>query len=195
MAQAIAVMRSPDPRHRRRWAAYPSTRLNALAYRWATSADAAELARLNQLLVREGADFGPDEIGFLHRRMREWLASGLYRAVLFVDADGRTLAYALFRESDEEIYLAQFLVLPHARRHGVGHAAIERLRRDIWRRGKRLTLDVLAQNRAALDFWHGMGWRDCAMTLEIPVADTPPATEAVQRTGLQSPTFANARSA
>ena len=141
--------------------------MNALTYRWASLADAAELARLNQQLVREGADFGPDDLRFLHDRLRTWLASGAYRAVLFVDEHERTVAYALFRESADEIYLAQFLVLRHARRHGIGVAAIERLRRDIWQRGKRLTLEVLVQNRAALDFWHQLGWRDCALTLEI----------------------------
>lgn len=140
--------------------------MNALTYRQANVADAPELARLNRQLVREGADFGPDDLRFLHDRMRTWLASGAYRAVLF-DENGETVAYAVFRESVEEIYLAQFLVLRHARGHGVGHAAIERLRREIWPRGKRLTLDVLVGNRKALDFWHDLGWRDCALTLEI----------------------------
>ena len=150
--------------------------MNTLSYRWATAADCAELARLNQQLVREGADFGPDEFSFLYERLQAWLDSGVYRAVLFTDTGNRTAAYALFRESAEEIYLAQFLVLPHARRHGLGQAAIDCLRREIWRPGKRLTLDVLVQNRAALEFWHRLGWRDCALTLEIPVAPAPDAT-------------------
>lgn len=140
--------------------------MNAISCRWASVADAPELARLNRQLVREGADFGPDDLYFLHDRMRTWLASGAYRAVLF-EADGETVAYALFRETADEIYLAQFLVQRHARQHGVGHAAIARLRRDIWPRGKRLTLDVLVGNRRALAFWHDLGWRDCALTLEI----------------------------
>lgn len=126
---------------------------------------------MNQQLVREGADFGPDDLEFLQSRMHSWLSSGAYRAVIFGDEHGDTVAYALFRENADEIYLAQFLVLRHARRSGVGHAAIDRLRQEIWRGGKRLTLDVLVQNRRALEFWHQLGWRDCVVTLEIPEAE------------------------
>lgn len=139
-----------------------------MSYRWATPADAAQLARLNQQLIRDGADFGPDNLDFLDRRMHAWLADGSHRAVLFADGEGRTVAYAVFRDNGEEIYLAQFLVVKGARGHGVGHAAIELLRQEIWQGGKRLTLDVLIGNRPALAFWHQLGWRDCALTLEIP---------------------------
>lgn len=140
-----------------------------MSYRWATPADAGELARLNQQLISDGADFGPDDLEFLIRRMRDWLAHGGYRAVLFTDAAGNTVAYALFRDGAEEIYLAQFLVVRAARGHGVGHAAIALLRNEIWQQHKRLTLDVLIGNHAALEFWHQLGWRDCALTLEIPL--------------------------
>lgn len=140
-----------------------------MSYRWATPADAGELARLNQQLIRDGADFGPDDLEFLIRRMRDWLAHGGYRAVLFTDEAGNTVAYALFRDAAEEIYLAQFLVVRDARGHGIGQAAIALLRSEIWQQRKRLTLDVLIGNRAALEFWHQLGWRDCALTLEIPL--------------------------
>jgi GNAT superfamily N-acetyltransferase len=167
--------------------------LSTLSYRWAVAADCAELARLNQQLVREGADFGPDDFSFLHERLQAWLDSGAYRAVLFTDASGRTAAYALFRESADEIYLAQFLVLPHARRHGLGQAAVDCLRREIWRPGKRLILDVLVHNRAALEFWHRLGWRDCVLVLEIPVV--PGADSAVRPPAPRAATADTARQA
>lgn len=173
--------------HPRRWAAYLSNRLNALSYRWATPADAEELARMNQELIRDGADFGPDTLEFLVPRMRGWLASGTYRAVMFEDETRRTVAYALFRDGTDEIYLAQFLVLRHARGHGIGHAAIEHLRRHIWQSGKRLTLDVLVQNQPALEFWHQLGWKDCALILEIPVLHAETAVPRAVETGSAVP--------
>jgi GNAT superfamily N-acetyltransferase len=142
--------------------------LDTLHYRFATVADCAELAALNRLLIEQGADWGEPDPAALERRMRRWLAADDYRAVLFHATDGTTLAYALFREHAGEINLGQFLVLPHARRHGIGRRAVELLRAHIWPTGRRLTLEVLIDNHAARDFWHALGYRDCAVALEIP---------------------------
>jgi GNAT superfamily N-acetyltransferase len=165
--------------------------VDALSYRWATPADADELALLNQQLVQDGADFGPDNLEFLTRRMRGWLTDGVHQGVLFLDAQDRTVAYAIHRDNGEEIYLAQFLVVKTARGHGVGHAAIDVLRRHIWQGSKRLVLDVLVSNRHALDFWHQMGWQDCALILEIPVnaASSPDATPAALRSSIDAQSF------
>ena len=140
----------------------------ALRYRYATPDDAPLLARLNVQLVESGADFGPAEPDWLEQRMRQWLRSGRDRAVLFEDARGKLLAYAVYEEQAEEIYLRQFLVLDAARRHGVGRQAFALLRTQIWSAGKRLTLEVLTANRAAYRFWRSLGYRSCAVTLEIP---------------------------
>lgn len=149
--------------------------MNNLQYRFAGAADAPLLARLNAQLIAAGADFGPADHEVLERRMRRWLGSGRDHAVLFGDGRGRVLAYAVYREDEAEIYLRQFLVLDAARRHGVGRRAFALLRRDIWSRGKRLTLEVLSGNRAGLCFWRALGYRDCAVTLEIPAGAPAPA--------------------
>ncbi|HWY24993.1 MAG TPA: GNAT family N-acetyltransferase [Nevskia sp.] len=149
--------------------------MNALRYRYATSDDAPLLARLNAQLVAEGADFGPADPGYLEQRMRRWLSSGRDHAVLFEDSRGRLLAYALYEEQAQEIYLRQFLVLDAARRNGVGRQAFRLLRSEIWSARKRLTLEVLSSNQAGYRFWRSLGYRNCAVTLEIPAPAAQPA--------------------
>ena len=141
--------------------------MSTLHYRYAGLPDQQLLAQLYRQLIEEHADTGEAELPRLLRRVRQWLSRG-YRAVLFESAAGETLAYALFREHHREIYLRQFLVLPQARRHGVGRQAMDLLRGRIWPAGKRLTVEVMTSNPDGYRFWHAMGYRDCAVTLEIP---------------------------
>ena len=101
----------------------------------------------------------------LEERMRDWL-SGEYRATIFEDG-GEVVAYALFREQPEEIYLRQFFVVRHRRRQGLGRRAWELLRSQVWPKTKRLTVDVLVSNTNGHAFWRAMGYRDYCLTLEI----------------------------
>ncbi|MBL6752317.1 MAG: GNAT family N-acetyltransferase [Nevskia sp.] len=151
--------------------------MNAIVYRFATPDDAPLLARLNAQLVEEGADFGPADPEYLEQRMRRWLKNGQDHAVLFESPRGEVLAYAVYKEYAKEIYLRQFLVLQAARRHGVGRRAFDLLRSEIWCREKRLTLEVLSTNQAGYRFWRSLGYRDCAMTLEIPAPAAKPAAQ------------------
>jgi predicted acetyltransferase len=105
----------------------------------------------------------------LEQRMNGWLSSE-YMAMLFEDG-GEAVAYALYREQPEEIYLRQLFVVRNRRRKGIGRTAVEILRSKIWPKNKRLTVDVLVQNTAAIAFWRSVGYRDYCLTLEIlPVA-------------------------
>ena len=110
----------------------------------------------------------------LEQRMKSWLASE-YAAVIFED-DGAVVAYALYREQPEEIYLRQLFVVRHRRRQGMGRQAVEILRSQIWPKNKRLTVGVLVRNTAAVAFWRAVGYRDYSLTLEI----LPAATAAVR---------------
>ena len=98
--------------------------------------------------------------------MRAWLASGEYRGIIFEDGN-EVLAYALFLETDGEIYLRQFFVVRQHRRRGVGRSAIQELLSNVWLPDKRLTVSVLVQNEAGVAFWRAMGYTDYDPTLEI----------------------------
>jgi ribosomal protein S18 acetylase RimI-like enzyme len=44
---------------------------------------------------------------------------------------------------------------------------VEILRSKIWPKNKRLTVEVLVQNEAAVAFWRAVGYKDYSLTLEI----------------------------
>ena len=134
-------------------------------FRHATSKDCALLAELNHQLIRDEGHRNPMTVSELEQRMQGWLASE-YAAVIFEDNEG-VAAYALYCEQPEEIYLRQLFVVRNRRRQGVGRQAMELLRTRIWPKHKRLTVQVLVQNEAAVAFWRAMGYRDYSLALEI----------------------------
>ena len=138
---------------------------SALSFRFAALADCRALAELNHQLIRDEGHRNPMTVPELDQRMRSWLA-GEYQAVIF-EADGGIVAYALFREEPEEMYLRQLFVVRHKRRQGVGRKAVEILRSQIWPRNKRLTVEVLVANKDAVAFWRAVGYRDYALRLEV----------------------------
>ena len=107
----------------------------------------------------------------LEQRMRGWLARE-YVAILF-QQDGEVVGHALYREQPEEIYLRQLFVVRNRRRQGIGRQAVDILRSQIWPKNKRLTVDVLVHNTAAITFWRAVGYKDYCLTLEIMPAPKP----------------------
>jgi len=136
-----------------------------MTFRRATLSDCARLAELNHQLIRDEGHRNPMTVSELEQRMNGWLA-GEYTAVLF-ENDGEVVAYALYREEPEEIYLRQLFVSRLRRRQGLGRQTVEILRSQIWPKHKRLTVGVLVQNTSAIAFWRAMGYRDYSLTLEI----------------------------
>ena len=136
-----------------------------MTFRFADPSDCPLLAELNQQLIRDEGHRNRMTVPELEQRMRSWLA-GDYRAVMFEER-GEVVAYALFCEQADEIYLRQLFVVRHRRRQGVGRRAVETLRSEVWPKTKRLSVEVLVQNEAAVAFWRAMGYRDYALTLEI----------------------------
>jgi len=136
-----------------------------MKFRPATVADCSLLAGLNHQLIQDEGHRNPMTVAQLEQRIRDWLA-GEYRAVVYED-NGEVVAYALFQEQPEEIYLRQLFVVRHRRRQGVGRRAVEILRSEIWPTTKRLTVDVLATNKTAIAFWRSVGYEDYSLTLEI----------------------------
>jgi len=135
----------------------------------ATLDDSALLAELNHQLIRDEGHRNSMTVPELELRMRGWLAAE-YVAVIF-EEDGEVVAYALYCEQPEEIYLRQLFVTRNRRRMGLGRNAMEILRTKIWPAHKRLTVDVLVQNTTAIAFWRALGYKDYCLTLEsLPVA-------------------------
>ena len=101
----------------------------------------------------------------LEQRMRGWLEAD-YTAIIFEEGV-QLVAYALYREQPGELYLRQLFVVRNRRRQGIGRAAMEILRTQIWPKNKRLTVEVLIRNTAAVAFWRAVGYQDYSLTLEI----------------------------
>jgi hypothetical protein len=76
-------------------------------FRRATSNDCALLAKLNHQLIRDEGHRNEMTVPELEQRMKNWLASE-YSAVIF-EKDEEVVAYALYREQPEEIYLGAVL--------------------------------------------------------------------------------------
>ena len=142
-----------------------------MKYRHAKTNDCALLAELNHQLIRDEGHRNPMTISQLQERMQHWLAEG-YVAVLFEDGKD-IVAYALYHESPEKIYLRHLFVVRNRRRQGIGRKVVGLLRAKIWPKDKRLTVDVLVHNTSSVAFWRAVGYQDYALSLEIlPVAST-----------------------
>jgi predicted acetyltransferase len=135
--------------------------------------DCPLLAELNHQLIHDEGHRNRMSVAELKQRMRVWLLSD-YRAVIYED-NGEAVAYALFREQPEEIYLRQFFVVRHRRRQGIGRRAVQILRSEIWPKNKRLTVDVLVTNKTGAKFWRAVGYAEYSLTLEIvsPILPVP----------------------
>jgi GNAT superfamily N-acetyltransferase len=140
-------------------------------FRSATSDDCPLLAELNHQLIRDEGHRNKMTVPELEQRMRGWIASE-YTAIIF-ENNGQVVAYALYREELDELYLRQLFVTRGRRHQGIGRAAMEILRTQIWPKNKRLTVEVLAKNTAAIAFWRAIGYQDYCLTLEILPATNP----------------------
>ena len=139
-----------------------------MEYRLANTDDLDLLAEWNHQLIRDEGHRNRMTVPELKERMRCWI-HGEYTAVLFFE-NGHSLAYGLFREQEDEIYLRQFFVKRDLRRKGIGKKTIEYLVREIWSPAKRLTVEVLSQNQDGIEFWKAMGYKEYCLILEkMPV--------------------------
>jgi GNAT superfamily N-acetyltransferase len=133
--------------------------------RKATETDVSLLAKLNRQLIQDEGHRNHMALPELAERMRNWLQSG-YEAIVF-EQDGTPVAYALYRQDPDSIYLRQFFVDRRHRRLGIGRQAMQILLSQVWPRGLRITVDVLVKNRIGYAFWRSIGFQDYAITLEM----------------------------
>ena len=145
---------------------------DVLRYRPATVADADALGRLNHQLIRDEGHRNPMTLEELSARMRTWIAEEGYEALLGFDGEA-LVAYVLWRDEPEAVYLRQIYVQREYRRQGVArHLVLSVFER--WP-ARRLAGAVLAGNARALAFWRRMGYRDYAVMLErLPLEEREP---------------------
>jgi len=125
---------------------------------------------MNSRLIRDEGHRNPLTLPELEERMRQWLITGEYEAVLF--GRPQPVAYALFRRDGDSIHLRQFFVERESRRKGIGRTAFAILTRDHWPVGMRIAIDVLVDNDAGRAFWSHLGFREYALTMQlVPVAE------------------------
>jgi len=136
-----------------------------MLYRLASLDDTEVLGELNYQLIQDEGHRNPMTVPELVTRMRGWLETE-YRAYIFED-DCATVAYALYREDKDLLYLRQFFVQRDKRRAGVGQQCMKILFSEVWPKDKRITVDVLCQNEVGVAFWRAMGFTDYCLTLEI----------------------------
>jgi GNAT superfamily N-acetyltransferase len=139
--------------------------MTSFTWRHASQTDIRLLAALNRQLIDDEGHRDTMSIAELADRMRAFLAAD-YRAALF-ERDGRLVAYALWAERGDGLYLRQFFVVREARRGGIGRQAMAILRQEAWPQDARLYLEVLTGNTRGLAFWRALGFADYALTLEL----------------------------
>jgi ribosomal protein S18 acetylase RimI-like enzyme len=137
-----------------------------MRHRIAKPADSEILGELNHQLIKDEGHRNSMSIPELVERMRGWLMTD-YRASIFEDDSGILLAYALYKEEKDHLYLRQFFVQRHKRRSGIGRQCMKILFSEVWPQDKRITVEVLSHNSAAIAFWRSVGFTDCGLSLEI----------------------------
>jgi GNAT superfamily N-acetyltransferase len=136
-----------------------------MLHRFASIEDAKLLGELNHQLIQDEGHRNRMTVPELIDRMRCWLETD-YRASIFED-DSDIVAYALYRDEEEHIYLRQFFVQRHKRRSGVGRHCMEILFSQVWPKDKRITVEVLCPNQIGIEFWRAVGFTDYCLTLQM----------------------------
>lgn len=136
-----------------------------LTWRPAREGDSPLLADMNRQLIQDEGHWNRMDPAQLETRMRGWLAER-YKATVF-ETDGKTAGYALWREETDLVYLRQYFTCRDMRRLGIGRRAMRLLREEVWPGDKRLVVEVLLGNAAAISFWKAVGYREYCLKLQI----------------------------
>ncbi|MFR3728649.1 N-acetyltransferase family protein [Lacrimispora sp.] len=133
-----------------------------ITYRYAEKKDAG----LILYFVRELAVYEKllDEVVATEESIEEWIFEKKKAEVIFVQADGKEVGYALFFHNFSTflgragIYLEDLYVTPEYRGHGLGKALIKKLGSIAVERGcGRLEWSCLDWNTKSIEFYRSMG--------------------------------------
>lgn len=124
--------------------------------------DVSELALLNKQLIEDEKSDNAMNIVELEKRMKEFLETD-YSAYFFVK-DSQIIGYALIRNTNDPVYLRQFLIDRNYRRHHYGTQAFQMLLKYL--DTKELDLEVLPWNKSGLAFWKHCGFGETCITMK-----------------------------
>ena len=136
-----------------------------LVFRFATFDDVGLLAEMNQRLIRDEGHRNKMQLNELEKRMSNFLKAG-YNAVI-VCRDDEDIAYALYKQETDWMYLRQIFVKEQMRGKGVGRKLIEWLKDGPWEGCEIIRTDVLVNNKSGLRFWEAMGFGTYCITMEM----------------------------
>ena len=134
-------------------------------FRFAICDDVRLLAEMNQELIRDEGH--RNKMGFeeLKERMADFLQTG-YTAVI-VSQSCEDVAYALYKQEQDWMYLRQIFVKKYVRRKGIGRMLIEWLKDGPWKGSEIIRTDVLINNKSGLRFWEEVGFGAYCITMEM----------------------------
>lgn len=118
--------------------------------------DADILAELNKELIEDEQHPNQMNISQLTERMREWLATDYI--CYMAKEKGSIVAYCLYRDDGVYYYMRQLYVDRVHRRKGIATRLLDWLSENVWT-DKKVRLDVLAHNEAAVAFYKRYGFR------------------------------------
>ncbi len=133
-----------------------------LTYRYATEADSALILQF----IKDLAEYEKllDQVVASEELLRDWLFEKKKAEVLFAEADGTEVGFALFFHNFSTflgrsgIYLEDLYVKPEHRGRGYGKAILKRLAQIALERGcGRLEWWCLDWNQASIDFYLSLG--------------------------------------
>lgn len=138
----------------------------------ATSAEAELLAALNVQLDQDEPYPYRLPQSALAERMRRWIESGEHHVLLF--RRGAVIAgYAVWRPEDRGAYLRHFFICRDQRRQGLGRAAMQLLRRDVFPKDRPIQIETAIGNQAGIAFWHALGFEDFGLSMELKAGEAP----------------------
>ncbi|MBN1290391.1 MAG: GNAT family N-acetyltransferase [Candidatus Latescibacteria bacterium] len=144
-----------------------------MTYRHATLNDITVLAAMNRQLAGDEQHRNRNKPTEWFNKRMELFLNGEYEAIIF-EQDKKVLGYALYRnhpEQSDTIYLRQIFINRNYRRQGFGHKAIKIMMNEVWPKDKRLTVEVLSGNDAAISFYKSVGFQDYCLELELKAED------------------------
>lgn len=133
--------------------------------RHATHEDIPLLAEFNRQLQEDENAPRLMSDSELIARLTGWMDAD-YEAILF-ELSGKPTAYALYRPTEEGMYIRQFCVLRSHQRQGIGRKAIAVFRDQIVAPDQALCLETYVHNDRAIAFWQALGFREHTISFRL----------------------------